>query len=282
MADRSPFITLLRVMGKFLPGDYLKTAFYLNCVYKPRKILRQSIDSFYRMDHIYEVLDEFKKNYKGSFSILEFGVSHGYSFMKMLYATKYLKMADRVIVHGFDSFEGLPESADITDKNVIAHDSWVQGQFKSNYDDLNEYCGRRYKNYFLHRGYFEDTITNDFIRTLETDLPILIWIDCDYYTSAKTVFEKLIPFIPSGCVIYFDDYDLNFGSRFTGEAKIVHEINNGVFGDGIELILDTNLSLNSKRIYRFININSKYNYELLSPTLSVRDTRSRSNDSPLP
>lgn len=111
---------------------------------------------------------------------------------------------------------------------------------------------------------------------------MLIWIDCDYYTSAKTVFEKLIPFIPSGCVIYFDDYDLNFGSRFTGEAKIVHEINNGAFGDGIELILDTHLSLNSKRIYRFININSRYHYELLSPSLSVRDTRSRSNDSPLP
>lgn len=282
MADRSPFITLLRIMGKFLPGDYLKTVFYLNCVYKPRKILRLSIDSFYRMDHIYEVLGEFKKNYKGSFSILEFGVSHGYSFTKMLYATKYMKMADRVIVHGFDSFEGLPESADITDKNVIAHDSWVKGQFKSSYNDLDEYCGRRYKNYSLHRGYFEDTITNDFTKTLETDPPMLIWIDCDYYTSAKTVFEQLIPYIPNGCVIYFDDYDLNFGSRFTGEAKIVHEINNGVFGDGIELVLDTDLSLNSKRIYRFININSRYYYELLSPSLSMRDTRRKTNDSPMP
>lgn len=282
MADRSSLITLLRLMGKFLPGNYVKTVFYLNCIYKPRKFLRQGLNSFYRIDHIYEVLGEFKKKYKGSFSILEFGVSHGYTFVKMLYATKYMKMADRVAVHGFDSFEGLPESSDITDKDVIARDSWVSGQFRSNYDALNDYCRRDYNNYSFHRGYFEDTINDDFLKTLETKPPILIWIDCDYYTSARTVFERLIPYIPSGCVIYFDDYDLNFGSRFTGEAKIVHEINNGVFGDGIELILDTNLSLNSKRVYRFININSKYHYERLAHSLSISETRRRANDSPMP
>ena len=84
--DKSPLIKIMRLIGKFLPGDYLKTTFYLNAIAKLRKALRLLLNSFYRMDHIYEVLQEFKSTYKGNFSILEFGKADGYSFTKMLYA----------------------------------------------------------------------------------------------------------------------------------------------------------------------------------------------------
>ncbi|MDH3972671.1 MAG: hypothetical protein OEV42_00210 [Deltaproteobacteria bacterium] len=69
MKDRSPLITILRMIGKLLPGDYLKTLFYLNFIHKPRKFLRNGINSFYRIDHIYEVISEFTKNCEGFFSI---------------------------------------------------------------------------------------------------------------------------------------------------------------------------------------------------------------------
>lgn len=69
--DKSPLITILRLIGNFLPGDYLKTIFYLNAIAKPRKALRSLLNSFYRMDRIYDVLEEFKSTYKGNFSILE-------------------------------------------------------------------------------------------------------------------------------------------------------------------------------------------------------------------
>ena len=59
--------------------------------------------------------------------------------------------------------------------------------------------------------------------------------------------------MPSGCVIYFDEYEFNFGSRFTGESRLIHEINRGEFGDGIELVLDSDLSWDLRRCYRFIN-----------------------------
>ena len=68
------------------------------------------------MDHIYDVLREFGRFYDGRFSILEFGVADGYSFTKKLYATQYLGMEDRVMVHGFDTFAGLPEMADPADE----------------------------------------------------------------------------------------------------------------------------------------------------------------------
>ena len=50
------------------------------------------------MDHIYAVLREFRNSYRGNASILEFGTSDGYAFTKMLYATNYLGLTDRVAV----------------------------------------------------------------------------------------------------------------------------------------------------------------------------------------
>src|SRR4030095_5495682 len=103
--------------------------------------------------------------------------------------------------------------------------------------------------------------TEEVLSSLQARLPILVWIDCDYYSSSRTVFERLIPYIPSGCVVYFDDCDFNFGSRFTGEARLIHEINHGAWGEGIELALDRNLSWDSNRIYRFIRTNGALRYE---------------------
>lgn len=280
--DKSPFIILLRRLGQLLPGNYLKTKVYLNLVHKPRKILRRLLNSFYRMDIIYEVIQEFKNQYKGNFSILEFGTADGYSFTKMLYATKYLDMDNRITVHTFDSFEGMPASVDAKDKDVIADDGWVEGQFKGRYQELEDYCRSHYKNYQIHKGYFQDTMTDENLSFLKNNLPILVWIDCDYYSSTRTVFDKLIPYLPNGCVVYFDDYDFNFGSRFTGEARIVYEINQGLLGEGIELILDRELSLNSNRVYRFIRFESDLHFERLYKRNLASQLHQRTNDSPMP
>ncbi len=282
MDGKSGFITLLKYLGKIIPGDYLKTLFYLNLIYKPRKFARLVLRSFYRMDHIYEVIKEFKSNYKGNFSILEFGVADGFAFTKQLYATKYLKMEDRITLHGFDTFEGMPKAKEKCDKDLIADDSWVEGQFKTEYEQLYEYCNKKYKNFDFHKGFFNETLTDEFLETLKRDLPILIWIDSDFYTSAKQVFDKIIPFIPNGCVIYFDEPEYNYGSRFTGESRIIYEVNHGKFGEGLELILDTALSLNQQRVYRFFNFNAKPTYQKISKINYEYLLHKRTNDSPFP
>jgi hypothetical protein len=282
MPDKSPLITILRLLGKPLPGDYLKTAFYLNFIARPRKALRTCFHAFYRVDHIYEVLQEVKNNYQGKFSILEFGTSDGYMFIKMLYATKYLNMQDRVMVHGFDSFQGL-SPPDPGDQDLVSDNNFMAGDYWGRYEELEEYCRRRYQNYQLHRGYFANSITEEFLGTLKTYLPILVWIDCDYYQSARTVLERLIPYLSNGCVIYFDEYDnINFGSRFTGEARLVHEINQGKFGDGIELVRDPVLSLDAPRIYRFINYYSPPQFERISKEPRPKWINPRKDGSPLP
>jgi hypothetical protein len=266
-----------------LPGEYLKTAFYLNFIDKPRRLAREALFSFYRYDHVYAVLREFADRCADRFSILEFGTSDGYSFVKLLYATHYMGMADRVTVHTFDTFEGMPAAVDEKDEEWTSRDNWVPGQFKGRYEALSAYCAAHYENYRIHRGYFEQTITDAFLASLDQSPPILIWIDCDYYSSTRSIFERLIDRIPNGCVIYFDDLDnLNFGSHFTGEARLVHEINTGAFGDNIELIPDTRLSLQSRRIYRFFRLPPNRLYSDLREPNALMHVRLRADGSPLP
>lgn len=278
----TPLTRAMGLLGALLPGDYLKTLAYRTLVAKPRAALRLVVNRFYRFDHVYSVLEEVRANYRGRFSILEFGTSHGYAFVKLLYATHYLGMADRVTGHGFDTFEGMPEPADLADRNVVGtHEIWWKGRFEGDYDALDHQCRTRFGNYALHQGRFEESLSPDLLRILETQLPILVWIDCDYYSSARTVFGRILPYLPSGCVIYFDDVEFNYGSRLTGEARVIHEVNSGEFGEGIELVLDRKLSLDSERVYRFIRLEGGPRYERLAP-FPDKPGRRASGGSPLP
>jgi hypothetical protein len=282
-SDKSPLIRILRLISVLLPGEYLKTTFYLNFVDLPRRLMRQAFFAFYRYDHVYAVLKEFAKHCAEPFSVLEFGTSDGYSFIKLLYATRYLKLTDRVIVHTFDSFEGMPTAIDVKDKEWTSGDNWKTGQFKGRYMELAEYCAKHYRNYEIHSGYFEQSIDEAFRASLDKNPPALIWIDCDYYSSTKTIFERLIDKIPNGCVIYFDDLDnLNYGSRVTGEARLVHEINNGLLGDSIELVLDPILSLYSRRIYRFFRMPPNRLFQHVGQRNAAGQVRRFSEGSPLP
>jgi hypothetical protein len=278
---RGAMVTALGALGRCLPGEHLKTAIYLNCIAAPRKLLREAVTSFYRMDHIYEVLREFRDNYEGRFSVLEFGVADGYSFTKHLFATRYLGMTDRVMVHGFDTFTGMPEWSDPADQAMIGGKEWVSGSFHGRYDDLKSYCDRKYPNHQLHKGLFEETLTEEFLASLLEFRPILIWVDCDYYVSTRQIFERLQDYIPSGCVVYFDEIEYNFGSRFTGEMRMVWEINNGGLVDGVELVPDRALSWNSNRVYRFVNLHAKTKHRL-NARAAGHEVRPRGDDSPFP
>ncbi len=280
---RPPAIRVLRLCSALLPGEHLKTAFYLNCIAWPRKILREALFAFYRYDHVYDVLREFTRGNSGRFSILEFGTSDGYSFAKLLYATRYLRLEDRITVHTFDSFKGMPVSADPRDRNWTDGDDWVPGQFRGDYHALHDYCAAHYSNFEIHRGYFEETLDSRFLDSLSGQPPILIWIDCDFYSSAKTVLERLVDHIPNGAVLYFDELDnLNYGSRLTGEARLVHEINAGALGENVELVPDPYLALRSRRIYRFLKIPPNRMIVNSEGRNDSSHVRRRSDGSPMP
>ena len=96
------------------------------------------------------------------------------------------------IVHGFDSFEGLPEY-------------WRNGYDKGTFalEDKTQLpsVGENVK---LHVGWFDETLPS-FIEKNSENVSFL-HIDCDLYSSTKTIFKFLKERIKSGTVIVFDEY----------------------------------------------------------------------------
>ncbi len=132
--------------------------------------------------------------------ILEFGVFRGESLRFMAKRTPQE-------VHGFDSFEGLPEDWTYFQK---------QGRFSLN-GQVPEF---QESNIRIYKGWFENTLP---AFLAEHPGPMrLIHIDCDLYSSARTVFNLLASRIVKGTVIVFDEY-LNYPSWREHEFKAFQE-----------------------------------------------------------
>ncbi|MGC9269713.1 class I SAM-dependent methyltransferase [Acidiphilium sp.] len=116
--------------------------------------------------------------------ILEFGVEKGLSITCLAKATQRL-------VHGFDSFQGLPEDWSGT--------AAPRGTF-----DRQGAPPKVPPNVRLHIGWFDATIAR-FLS--DSNEPIaLLHVDCDIYSSTKTIFDLLASRIVAGTVIVFDEY----------------------------------------------------------------------------
>lgn len=113
--------------------------------------------------------------------IVELGVRHGVT-------TRVLAERALGVVHGFDSFLGLPE----------AWQGRTEGAFSTGGEvpDLPE-------NVAIHVGQFRDTLPA-FVR--ERGEPIrLLHVDSDLYSSARTALVTLAPLLAPGCVLVFDE-----------------------------------------------------------------------------
>jgi len=115
--------------------------------------------------------------------VMEFGVHTGSSINVIAGLT-------RGAVHGFDSFEGLPED-------------WKAGSLKGEFS----IAGRLPKvrpNVTLHPGWFENTVA-PFMAT-QSQHVTLLHIDCDLYSSTMTVLRACDRALRVGTVIVFDEY----------------------------------------------------------------------------
>jgi hypothetical protein len=112
----------------------------------------------------------------------EFGVFQGESL-------RFIAAHTPRPVHGFDAFEGLP-------------DSWAgleRGAFSTG--------GRLPElppNAVLHVGWFDATVP-EYVRTKRPGPIAFAHIDCDLYESAVTVLRQIGPFLVPGTVLIFDE-----------------------------------------------------------------------------
>lgn len=115
---------------------------------------------------------------------LEFGVRTGYTINHLA------RLNPEVTIHGFDSFEGLPEA--------WAGYSVDAGGFGG--EGVPEVAS----NVELHVGWFDDTLPA-FVDDHPGDVAF-VHIDSDIYSSAKTVLDTLAPRLRAGSIIVFNEY----------------------------------------------------------------------------
>ncbi len=114
--------------------------------------------------------------------ILEFGVRHGTSIRQLASLTSKP-------IYGFDSFEGLPEDWHQESKEVYS----TKGKIPKVPSHVT-----------LIPGWFDQTLPL-FLAKHGEDIA-LINIDCDIYSSTKTVLDLLSTRIKKGTIIIFDEY----------------------------------------------------------------------------
>ena len=131
---------------------------------------------------------------------LEFGVYRGAS---MRYWSRALKHPEAKL-HGFDSFEGLPEDFDV-------NGPYPKGKFSTTgaapvIDDIRVQ---------FFKGWFDEVLPSYSVP--EHDV-LVITLDADLYSSTICVLKHLRPWIKPGTFLYFDDL-----SRPDHEAKAFDE-----------------------------------------------------------
>jgi predicted O-methyltransferase YrrM len=113
--------------------------------------------------------------------ILEFGVATGRTIT-------HISGHVRSAVYGFDSFEGLPE---------MWRSGFEQGSFAGDLPPVPP-------NVELVKGWFKDTLP---LFLANHDEPVsLLHVDCDIYSSTKTIFDLLSSRLRPHTVIVFDEY----------------------------------------------------------------------------
>jgi hypothetical protein len=114
----------------------------------------------------------------------EFGVREGQTMNYLLEAKPHQ------VIHAFDSWEGLPEE-------------WYDGSNSYQKGDMKVEVPNFPTNVKCHKGWFEDTI--DPWKDRHPGPMAYVHIDCDLYSSAKTVLEKLNDRIVTETILVFDE-----------------------------------------------------------------------------
>jgi len=134
-------------------------------------------------------------------AILEFGVAGGRSI------TVLAKAADGRVVHGFDSFEGLPED-------------WSGHMERRGAFGRKGALPKVPANVRLHKGWFKDTIGGWLAANPEKIA--FLHVDCDIYSSTRDVLWSLRERLQVGSVVVFDEY-FNYPNWRRHEARALKE-----------------------------------------------------------
>ena len=151
---------------------------------------------------------------------LEFGVFNGSSLGSAYLTARKMKVKSMKFF-GFDSFEGLPKGTD------EEHDVLQKGFYCCPFKKTKECLKRRgidYKKIIWVKGLYQDTLNNKIIKKHGIGKIGIVFVDCDTYSSSKTVLDFLAPLITEPAIFCFDDWKLyDMDIKGTGEYRSFNE-----------------------------------------------------------
>ena len=148
---------------------------------------------------------------------LEFGVYQGTSLMCMHQTLDEMGL-ERVRLFGFDSFAGLPQTAE-------EESAWSAGQFRSDLEFTRQRldnAGVDWNRTLLIQGYFSETLNEETRREYGIERASVIMVDCDLYSSTKEVLDWCYPLLSQETVFLFDDWDSTASDE--GEQRAFAEL----------------------------------------------------------
>jgi Macrocin-O-methyltransferase (TylF) len=173
----------------------------------PKYVRRQHLKRFLAMYELFKLILPVKG------SIVECGVFRGFSLMSWAKLSSILEPENLTRrIYGFDSFNGFPSvsSNDRTGTGIAE-----VGDFQtSSYDELLEllrvYDQDRFLGHIpkvqLIRGDASKTIP-EFVQQNRHLLVSLLFIDLDLYEPTKAALEHILPRMPKGSIVAFDELD---------------------------------------------------------------------------
>jgi len=122
----------------------------------------------------------------------------------------------------FDSFQGLP---DLSDEDAQL-ESFSPGEYACSEREFKQNL-LKYKvpleRVEMVSGWYEDSCTDTVKQEMKLKKAAIIWIDCDLYSSTRTVLAFITELLQDGTIIIFDDWFCNKASPFLGEQRAFHE-----------------------------------------------------------
>ncbi len=173
----------------------------------PKYARRQALKRFLAMYELFKMILPVKG------SIVECGVFRGFSLMSWAKLSTILEPENLTRrIYGFDTFEGFP-SVSSSDRNGSG--TAEVGDFQtSSYEELLELIRLYDQDRFLGhipkvqiiRGDVTKTVP-EFVQQNRQLLVSLLFIDLDLYEPTKVALEQIVPRMPKGAMIAFDELD---------------------------------------------------------------------------
>jgi hypothetical protein len=146
-------------------------------------------------------------------SIVECGVYRGFGSMAWAKLSTILEPENLTRrVYGFDTFSGFPA---INNEDKGSKASARSGDlYADSYEELVELIAEYDRDRFLGHISKVELIRGDIVNTIPSFVAShphlvvsLLFIDCDLFEPTKVALEQLIPRMPKGAVLAFDDLD---------------------------------------------------------------------------